>query len=220
MILGQVLSLQYVLVKTTTHARSHARTCTHTQYGDTSKAGHVHLATTALYTDIQWHRKKEGGGVVSVKHTTKKTCCFVKCMQKGRERTLWMRLSHLHPTTVLRSGTLVLGRSGSNQDNSLGTHALDVVTLGSLCLSGGDQDPSKKLLSSRLWCSCDWLAPESKLDQPNYIVHIACIHTVMHGSHEYKFWTDCSSTQIATVYLDNHACNPPCWFKQSLFWCL
>ena len=53
MILGQVLSLQYVLVKTTTHARSHARTCTHTQYGDTSKAGHVHLATTALYTDIQ-----------------------------------------------------------------------------------------------------------------------------------------------------------------------
>ena len=56
----------------------------------------------------------------------------------------------LPPTPVLGCGTLALGRSGFSQDNSLGINALDVVTLGSLCLSGGDQDPSKKLLSSRL----------------------------------------------------------------------
>ena len=131
------------------HARMHAHAHTHSMVIQARPDMFTWLQRhcTQIYNDTE---KKEGGGVVSVKHTTKKTCCFVKCMQKGRERTLWMRLSHLHPTTVLRSGTLVLGRSGSNQDNSLGTHALDVVTLGSLCLSGGDQDPSKKLLSSRL----------------------------------------------------------------------
>ena len=164
MILGQILSLQYVLAKTTTHTHAH------TQYSDTSKAGQVHLAKMTLYTwyTITEEEKKRGrGGLLNILQ-------FFLLFWQGRENSVDETPP---PTPVLRCGTLALGRSGFNQDNSLGTHALDVVTLGSLCLSGGDQDPSKKLLSSHLWRGCGWLAPESRLDQQNHIVHIICIHS-------------------------------------------